>query len=273
MNTHALLRNRSPSAKVLLEGAQGILLSVLHGTYPYVTSSDCSLDGLAAGADIYVGMIDHTYVVVKAPYMTRVGRGPFPTELGGTESDCWCNGGATEAMELERFPNADINSTESLEQGVAMRRAGGEYGATTKRPRCTGWLDLLMLRHVLTCGGGLNPARTSIVLTKPDVLNDVDELKLCIAYCYRGSDYCVAGRMVSNGDVLDAAIMDADVLARVVPIYAIMPGWKRSLDGVTSPAELPDNLRAYITRIEDEVGFRVDVVSVGPDRTEMVFME
>ena len=272
IDTNDLLLGEIGKKRILLEGAQGILLSVLHGSYPFVTSSDCTLAGLASGADIDRSLIDYTYVVLKAPYMTRVGQGPFPTEMGGAASAAWCgHSETTQAVEQKVHPLADINSAEEFEQGVAIRRLGGEYGATTGRPRRVGWLDLPLLRHALTCGGGFDPERTGLVLTKLDVMDTAVELKICIEYCYEGDAYRVGGRTLSCDNVLDVAIMDAHVLERVGQVYRALPGWNCSLKGIRSEDELPAEVRAFVDAVEPG-SFRVDLISTGPGRDEVVVM-
>ena len=142
-DTDSFLREALGKKKILLEGAQGAGLSIDYGTYPYVTASDCTIGGLAKGVGLKVSDVDLTLGIVKAPYMTRVGEGPFPTELGGTKSAEWCGtAGITKDIEKEKFPNASVNETDEFVQGVGIRKAGFEYGATTGRPRRTGWLDL-----------------------------------------------------------------------------------------------------------------------------------
>ena len=204
--------------KVLLEGAQGALLDIDSGTYPFVTSSSTVAGGACAGAGI--GPTDLSSVVgITKAYTTRVGNGPFPTELHG-------------------------------DAGVALREAGSEFGATTGRPRRCGWLDLPALRQAARING-----LSGIALTKIDVLSGLKELKLCVGY-------------ELDGERLDCPPYDE--LDRLTPIYESMPGWDQELTECRRLEDLPANARAYIDRIEREVGCKAWLVSVGPDREQTI---
>ncbi|HEY4517610.1 MAG TPA: adenylosuccinate synthetase, partial [Candidatus Paceibacterota bacterium] len=268
VDTDTLLRQKvADNQRVLLEGAQGVLLSVLYGSYPYVTSSDCSLTGLAEGVGLRSEHVDYTLGVVKAPYMTRVGKGPFPTELGGEASATWCNSpNGTKGYEQEKFPHASVNSADPFEQGVALRHLGNEYGSTTGRLRRVGWLDLPLLRYAKRYGSkqGLG----TVALTKVDVMSSCETVKLCIGYEYQGEDYRVGARVLTRGTRLETAIIDSTVLERSLPIYEEFPGWMSDLSGIRSRNDLPLNLRKIIAAIERNGEVAVDVLSLGPDRDE-----
>jgi adenylosuccinate synthase len=202
--------------KILLEGAQGTMLDIDNGTYPFVTSSNAVAGGACAGAGIGPTHIGSAIGIAKA-YTTRVGGGPFPTEL---EDDT----------------------------GQQLRDAGAEYGSTTGRPRRCGWLDLVALRHAVAVNG-LN----ELAITKLDVLTVLPELKVCVAY------------------ELDGARLDYPPYERiedVTPIYETLDGWNEELHECRQRADLPPAAQRYLDRIEAEVGCRVGVVSVGPDRED-----
>jgi adenylosuccinate synthase len=243
IDTDQLLEN-SRHKRVLLEGAQGVLLSVDHGTYPYVTSSDCSLEGLARGAGISTSRIDYVLGVVKAPYMTRVGNGPFPTEIHGEEAE-------------------------------TIRKAGNEFGATTGRPRRIGRLDLPLLRYAVQFGSttALPKHRATVALTKVDVMNDCDVVLICTHYKFVGDDYHFGNEVLTNGieiDEVDSGIMDAQVLEHCVPVYKEFPGWKCDLKKTDTKHELPLPLRKIISYIEDQAEIQVVLVSIGADREDTI---
>jgi adenylosuccinate synthase len=202
--------------RVLLEGAQGTMLDIDNGTYPFVTSSNAVAGGACAGAGIGPTHIRLAVGIAKA-YTTRVGGGPFPTELED-------------------------------ETGQRLRDAGAEYGSTTGRPRRCGWLDLVALRHAVAVNG-----LSEIAITKLDVLTAVDEIKICVAYDL-------------EGERLDYPPYDR--LEAVQPIYETLEGWDEDLSDCRSRGDLPAAAQEYLTRIEQEVGCRVGVVSVGPDRED-----
>lgn len=266
-NTDQYLWDAIGKKRVLLEGAQGNLLSVDHGTYPYVTSSDCSVQGLVRGVGIRDRDVDLALGIVKAFYMTRVGEGPFPTELGGEQSGQWCNDPSiNEAVEQERYPGATVNSENPFLQGVGIRRAGFEYGATTKRPRRVGWLDLPLLRYSKRHTGG------DVVLTKLDVLDQCGEIKICTSYRYDGPRYAIGERVLTSGDVLDTAVPNYEVLQHCTPQYQVFPGWKGRTTGMRSVRELPKNLLDLVWHVACPAGagLRVVMLSVGPDRDQTI---
>lgn len=212
----ALKQGRS----VLLEGAQGTLLDVDHGTYPYVTSSNTVAGGACAGAGIGPTAIDSVVGVTKG-YTTRVGGGPFPTEDDGPA-------------------------------GRHMGEVGDEFGATTGRKRRCGWIDLVVLRHAVRVNG-----ITSLAVIKLDVLTGLDELKLCTRYT------------VGGGELTEFPASLA-VLESCEPVYDVMPGWHEPIDDVRSLDELPAAARAYVLRIEHELGVPADLIGVGPERDSTI---
>lgn len=267
-DTDQFLNDVIGDKRILLEGAQGNLLSIDYGTYPYVTASDCSVQGLARGVGIYERYVDRTLGIVKAFYMTRVGDGPFPTELGGDSSSHWCNSPATTAiLEAEQYPGASVNSESPFVQGIGIRRAGREYGATTKRPRRTGWLDLPLVRYSKRQTG------PHIILTKLDVLDECEQIKICSSYLYEGPDYSVGERVFSTGDVLHTAIPDLDVMRCCVPQYETFEGWRSPTGGIRMHAELPANLKQLIAYVATEATLHIRMLSVGPDREQTIVMD
>jgi adenylosuccinate synthase len=205
---------------VLFEGAQGCLLDLDHGTYPYVTSSSTIAAGACQSAGIGPTAVDAVVGITKA-YATRVGAGPFPTELHG-------------------------------EAGDRLRIAGGEFGATTGRPRRCGWLDLPALRMGARLSG-----MTSLALTKLDVLAGLPEVSVCVAYRLDGKE-------------LDEPPIDLDDIARAEPVYASFPGWDVLPSPARGIADLPAPARAYVETIERMAGVPFCLVSVGPDRSETI---
>jgi adenylosuccinate synthase len=221
----SLLINREIAAgkNILLEGAQGTLLDIDHGTYPYVTSSNTIAGGACTGIGIGPTKINRILGIVKA-YTTRVGEGPFPTELDN-------------------------------DLGESIRQRGGEFGATTGRPRRCGWLDIVGLRYAVAVNG-----LTGIGLTKMDILDGMDKIKFCVAYNYEGRHY-------------DTFTTDLDVLRNCIPVYEEMPGWKQSTIGIKSYDKLPTEARAYIKKIEDLLDTPIQIVSTGQKRDEIIVRE
>jgi adenylosuccinate synthase len=205
---------------VLLEGAQGALLDVDHGTYPYVTSSNTTAGGAAVGAGIGPTAIDAVVGVVKA-YTTRVGNGPLPTE-------------------------ADPEVAERL------RALGGEFGATTGRPRRCGWFDAVVVRYAVRVNG-----LTGLAVTKLDVLDSFSEIPVAVGYRLDGQPF-------------DSMPAEVERLARVEPVYECLPGWQRSLSGIRRLAELPPAARAYLDRLQDLAGAPIQYVSVGTRRDQII---
>ena len=218
-----LAQRAREGAHILFEGAQGTLLDVDHGTYPFVTSSNTVAGNAAVGSGVGPTMIDAVVGITKA-YTTRVGSGPFPTEL------------------LD-----DV--------GDRLRTAGGEFGATTGRPRRCGWLDAVVLRFAARVNG-----LWGLALTKMDVLTGFSELKIAVAY-------------EIDGERVEEFPTDAEVLSRVKPIYETLPGWDATLAGCRRYEDLPPTARAYVERIEQLVGVPVTAVSVGADRQETILRQ
>jgi adenylosuccinate synthase len=205
---------------VLLEGAQGTLLDLDHGTYPYVTSSNPVAGYACVGAGIGPIEVAEVWGVTKA-YATRVGEGPFPTEL-------------------------------SDETGEAMRRIGCEFGTTTGRPRRCGWLDLVALRYAARVNG-----LTGLCVTKLDVLNDMESIKVCTAYKYRG-------------ETLEELPPAQAVFAKVEPIYEELPGWQSDISGATSIQDLPQQTIDYLNFIINRVQVPISLISVGSKREQHI---
>lgn len=208
------------SKKVLFEGAQGTLLDVDLGTYPFITSSNATACGVSSGVGVSPKQIHQIYGVMKA-YTTRVGGGPFPTEMG-----------------------------EELSEHVRQR--GGEFGATTGRPRRCGWFDAVAVRHAVMVNGA-----DSAILTKLDVLDDQETLKLCVGYR--------SGNKVHTRFPPDLAL-----LSECEPIYKEVPGWLEDTSENTSVEDLPQKAREYIRILEEATGIKVTMVSVGPERNQIV---
>jgi len=217
---HEIARALDSGRRILLEGAQGALLDVDHGTYPFVTSSTTTAAGAATGVGIGPTRIDAVLGVVKA-YTTRVGSGPFPTELDS-------------------------------ELGDRLRELGGEYGATTGRPRRCGWFDAVVLRYAARVNG-----LTGLALTKLDVLDSFDEVKVAVAY-------------EAEGQVLEEFPEDLAVLERARPIYETLPGWRAPTGGARAVEDLPARARGYLERIEELTGVPIWFVSVGTERGEII---
>ena len=219
---------------ILFEGAQGTLLDIDHGTYPYVTSSSCCAGGAVTGTGVGPKAIDRVLGIMKA-YVTRVGGGPFPTEQRYPE-----NGGEGEEAEV----------------GVTMGEVGHEYGVTTGRKRRCGWFDAVIGRYAVEVNG-----LTDIALTKLDVLSEFDTIKVCVAY-------------ECDGKMYDYFPMQQSVLFHAKPVYEELPGWKGvDISGCTSYDELPENARKYVEHLEEIVGAPVSFVSVGPDRDQTIIRE
>lgn len=205
---------------ILLEGAQATFLDVDHGTYPYVTSSNPVAGGAAVGSGLGPRHIDRVVGIAKA-YTTRVGMGPFPSEL-------------------------------TNEVGDALVEIGREFGTVTGRRRRTGWLDTVMLRHAMRVN-----SLTDFALTKLDVLDTFDEVKVCIGYRI-------------NGETVRHYPDTVERLAQVEPLWETLPGWKSSTEGITSFDALPETARALVGIVERETGIPVSMVGTGPSRDAMV---
>jgi adenylosuccinate synthase len=218
-----LFELREQGKRVMFEGAQGSLLDIDHGTYPYVTSSNTTIGGVCTGAGVGPDAIDYVLGITKA-YVTRVGGGPFPTEL---------------------FDSS----------GERLARRGDEFGATTGRPRRCGWLDAVALRRMVSLNGV-----SGFCVTKLDVLDGFEEIRICTAY-----------RL--NGELLDAPPLDSHSWADLEPVYETFPGWQESSRGATSMEELPPNARSYLQAMESLCGAPVHIVSTGPDRAESIVIK
>lgn len=203
---------------ILFEGAQGTLLDIMHGSYPFVTSSSTISTSACLSTGLAPQSITKVVGIAKA-YCTRVGEGPFPTELNN-------------------------------EVGEKLRSEGAEFGATTGRPRRCGWLDLVALKYSVRVNG-----ITSIVLTKLDVLNNFDTIKICTGYKV-------------NGQIIDTFSTAASL--NVEPVYKDLKGWNTRINDCRTLKDLPQEARDYVKFIEDAVGVPIDVVSVGPDRVESI---
>jgi len=261
-DTDEIVRKALGSRKrILLEGAQGHGLSIDYGTYPFVTSSDCDIPGLAKGAGLKERDVDFVLGVVKCPYMTRVGEGPFPTELGGEKSAVWCD---THKKEDEDKLEVSVNDADEFNQGIAIRKVGEEYGATTGRPRRTGWLDLPFLRNAMQVNG------TNLALTKLQVFDGVSEIKICTHYIYQGNDYEDGSRTLRRGDLLQVASQDLDIISNCQPVYTTLRGWKGPTQDIKDYNKLPRNLKRLVEYVKRETGGRVRILSMGPKRTQTI---
>ena len=207
---------------IVFEGAQGALLDVDMGTYPFVTSSNTTAGGAATGTGIGPRYIDYVLGVVKA-YTTRVGSGPFPTEL--------------------------FDAT-----GEHLGRAGDEFGATTGRPRRCGWFDAVALKRSI-----LNNSVSGLCVTKLDVLDGLDSVRVC-------TGYEIDGHEVANPPC------SAEDFTRCKPVYEELPGWQESTAGVTEYSGLPENARNYLEFIQETVSAPVDIISTGPEREQTIIL-
>ena len=211
--------------KILFEGAQGIMLDIDYGTYPYVTSSNPIGGGAATGSGIGPTHIENVIGVTKA-YVTRVGEGPFMTEL------------------LD-------------ETGERIRTIGGEFGTTTGRPRRCGWFDAVLSRYCVLVGG-----LTEMAITKLDVFDTFDELKVCVAY-----------KDTRNGEIYKDYPTNINMHKYLEPVYETYKGWKEDISKAKSMDELPANAKAYLNKLEELVGIPIKIVSVGPDREQTIILE
>jgi len=218
IDTHRRAGNR-----IMFEGAQGTLLDVDHGTYPFVTSSNTVAGAACSGSGCGPGSIDYVLGITKA-YTTRVGAGPFPTEL---------------------FDDV----------GTVLGERGNEFGATTGRQRRCGWFDAVAVRRAAVLNGV-----TGICLTKLDVMDTLETLRIAVAY-----------RL--NGELVDHPPIGADDFGKCEPVYEDMPGWQSNTAGVTQMSALPEAAQKYIARLEELTGVPVHLVSTGPERTENVVIE
>ncbi len=222
-NTSALLHEAIENGnEILLEGAQGSLLDVDHGTYPFVTSSCPTSGGACTGSAIPPTAIDKVMGISKA-YCTRVGNGPFPSELTG-------------------------------EAGEQLREAGQEFGATTGRPRRCGWIDLVALKYAVRLNG-----MNELALTKLDILDDFEEIKLCTSYRI-------------DGEETDVFPLDLPDVENLEPVYTTMPGWNQSLEECNSREDFPEKAEEYLQFIERYLDVDLTILSKGPKRSETIVL-
>jgi len=220
---------------------------------------------LAKGFGLLECQVGLTFGIVKAPYITRVGNGPFPTEFGGRLSDKWCAKASRDREEKE-FRRVSVNSKSPFRRGIAIRREGDEYGATTGRPRRCGRFDLPALRHAVQFG------RCELVFTKSDVLDEMDEIEVCTTYRYNGPDYWHAGHLYRKGDRISTAIPDRHILEHCKPVYRKFKGWRKRTRQIRRYTSLPKRLRNILEFISEETGCQTRSVSVGPDREHTVWV-
>ena len=221
--THFLNRAAAEKRSILIEGAQATLLDVDHGTYPFVTSSSTTAGGASIGTGLAPHRITGVLGIVRT-YTTRVGEGPFPTEMLGAEEKV----------------------------GALVRERGREYGATTGRPRRCGWFDAFATRYAAEINGFI-----SIALTKLDVLDALDEIKVCTGY-----------RL--NGRLLETLPAVSQELRQVEPIYTTLPGWRTSTEGITTLDELPMKAKQYVEFLAREIGAEIGLISTGPERSQTI---
>jgi adenylosuccinate synthase len=223
--THYLNVAATEGRSILLEGAQATLLDVDHGTYPFVTSSTTVAGGAIIGTGLAPNRLNGVLGIVRT-YTTRVGEGPFPTEMLEGEA----------------------------ELGQMIRERGREYGASTGRPRRCGWFDSFATRYAAEINGF-----TSVALTKLDVLDTLDEIKVCTGYKL-------------NGRLCESLPPVSQDLRRVEPVYATLPGWRSPTLGVTDMSSLPANARAYVDFLSQQIGVEIGLVSTGPERSQTIIV-
>lgn len=220
-NTSEVLhRAIEENKEILLEGAQGSMLDIDHGTYPYVTSSSPTAGGACTGTGIPPMAIDHVMGITKA-YCTRVGNGPFPTELNDAS-------------------------------GEELRDKGQEFGATTGRPRRCGWIDLVALKYAIRVNG-----IDELAITKMDVLDGFDQIKLCTSYQI-------------GSEETDVYPLDLAEVESIRPVYKTMSGWEGTTTGCRNLDDLPDAAKEYVQFIQEYLGVKMKILSVGPGRTETI---
>lgn len=264
-DTDFYLRKQWGRKSMLFEGAQGMYLSIDYGTYPFVTSSDPGIEGLMKGGGLPVSAAEEVFVVMKAPYETRVGMGAFPTEMGGKRMDEWCKRTIPPNQEPE-WPAPDINSANALEQGIAVLKRGAEFGATTGRRRRCGWFDAVLARHAMEINGG------RIILTKLDVFNGCKRLKICTHYVYEGPTICWGNLVLRKGTAVHHAIPHNEVLRYCNPQYMEVPGWNADISKLWRWRQLPARCKRYVDRIAELSGAKIAGLSVGPDRDAMIWL-
>ena len=215
---HFINKELKKGKKVLAEGAQGTILDIDFGSYPFVTSSNTVCAGACTGLGIAPSAVGEVYGIFKA-YCTRVGSGPFPTELTDSTGD-------------------------------AMRKLGYEYGSVTGRPRRCGWIDLVALRYAVMIDGV-----TQLIMMKSDVLDDFDTIRICVAY---------------EIDGVETEDFPFEINDSTKPVYAELPGWKTNMTKMQSEDEFPEEFNAYLSFIEESLGVKIKIVSVGPDREQTI---
>ncbi|MCF7861608.1 adenylosuccinate synthase [Candidatus Woesearchaeota archaeon] len=218
-DTTYLLNEAVKNKNVIFEGAQGTLLDIDFGTFPFVTSSNASIGGVFCGSGIPANKLNSIVGIVKA-YVTRVGAGPFPSE-----------------------------QTEGA--GLHMQKVGHEYGSTTGRPRRCGWFDAIATGYSIMINGV-----TDVAITKLDVLSGLDELKICTGY--KGPD----------GQITKEFTCNITELAKFEPVYETVPGWGEDITGVRDFSDLPKNAQTYLNKLEELMGAKISIISVGPGREE-----
>ena len=227
--TGILARSRAAGENILFEGAQGTLLDIDQGTYPFVTSSNTTAGGAATGTGVGPRYMDYVLGITKA-YTTRVGAGPFPTEL---------------------YDAVDLNDPD----GKHLADKGHEFGATTGRARRCGWLDMVALRR----SNEINSV-TGMCITKLDVLDGLDTVKIATAYQYQG-------------ETVDAPPIGAEAFEACEPIYEEFAGWSESTEGARSMDDLPTNARKYLEAVAELAGTPIHIISTGADRNDNIILE
>lgn len=222
-----LFQSHKQGGSLLFEGAQGALLDIDHGTYPFVTSSNCIAGAAATGSGVGPQMLHYVLGITKA-YTTRVGSGPFPTELED-------------------------------EIGSHLAKRGNEFGSTTGRPRRCGWFDAVAMRRSIQINGV-----TGLCITKLDVLDGLEKLKLCIGYKTRSTTHS------TPADTLNILPVGAEDLIACEPVYKELPGWKENTKGITDFKALPSEAQHYLRCLEEACEVPLDLISTGPDRSETI---
>ncbi len=247
--------------KILFEGAQGTLLDIDHGTYPYVTSSSAIAGGICTGLGIGPSRVGTVIGVAKA-YITRVGNGPLPTELG-TEQEMREEKSYKELKselsgegfsKLMRTIAKKANEGNEYSQGRLLRMNGVEYGSTTLRPRRTGWFDALIVKYAVMVNG-----MNAIAMTKLDVFSGFEKIKICIGYKHKD-------KIIRN------FTPNVEILKNCSPIYEDMEGWNENISKAKDFKELPKNAQKYVERIEDLLNVPISIVSVGPERSQTLIL-
>ncbi|MFA5131111.1 MAG: adenylosuccinate synthetase [Patescibacteria group bacterium] len=257
--------------KIILEGSQGTLISSRYGTTFYQTMSDTTVDGLAQGCGFKVEDVDRVLGIVKGPVTSRVGGGPFVSELGGKKSEEYCRDAATnnaiseQAMGLDL--DIDVNSKDEMIQGIVLRIRGGEYGGTTTRPRRMGWDNLVELKYSIEVNKS-----PYISAMKFDTSTGLEIIRLCTGYKYSGPPVNYAGKMIKDGDEINEFIRDSEILYRFQPVYTEFPGWTEDISKMRSFSELPKELVDILVFIEKFTGAKIMILSVGRENEETIFL-